>query len=729
MKLRAVFAFLFLCSIAIAQSKDAPPPQYIQTSGKTVTFVNPPGSGTITLEYLFTSGISAPTITVQGCGQGGTCTTLTAVSGANPYTTAANAMVSFSGGYFQYNVTATYSGTGTITVSFVGIQAKGGSGGGALFPTTAGVVCNTTTTASVNCPSSAIQSALYRSIFTFWGFGDSFMQGAGMPLPEKQSGFALIASGVPAPSQNFGQSGITSPQVTEIAFQNFGPSPTIPSVTFTDSGANDGDLDTCGGTTTSGCALNYKLSTEARYAFVSIPYQSRIFASNATATGTWSVDTNPVIFANPLLASPGSPLISSANSSTLNFSIPSSSSPVVGLTYFVTNGQTGTFTVSVDGTLQTDACSGTTTFSSGPCSAVALVQTTTTFFRQEFSVTPGTTHTIVVTQTSSQPVDVVSADWVAAATNTNVVFAMGPNAGFGNATTYETLTLAVATQLHADGLPIYYASQINGAPGVNDTTDVSQTATATCSGSLVASHPNSCGYANMAQTLDNVALANNYVFSVYDLNQNQINGTFPTPITVNAGPEGARANSFSNFNPNTVNPASQNSGLGIDFFHGQNNTVGIGFGLDMSTGLPFSGNFINKSYGSIGWYCHQHAAGFLTTNDESGYTSEWCIDYSTGNTYQLGNAAAAAHLTGIGTAIASATTIAPAHGITHVTGTAAIATITPLTNMSSTMGGCITLIADGIWTTVTGGNIISALTAVPTTPYAACYDGANWYIK
>lgn len=121
---------LSISAYAQQQSKDAPPPQYIQTSGSTVTFVNPPGSGTITIEYLFATGISAPTITVQGCGQGGTCTTLTPISGANPYTTATNSMAVFAGGYFQYNVTATYTGTGTITISFVGIQAKAGTGGG-----------------------------------------------------------------------------------------------------------------------------------------------------------------------------------------------------------------------------------------------------------------------------------------------------------------------------------------------------------------------------------------------------------------------------------------------------------------------------------------------------------------------------------------------------------------------------------------------------------------------
>lgn len=128
------------------QSKDTPPPQYIQTSGATVSFQNAPGSGTISLEYLFTSGISAPTCTVQGVGQGGTAVTLTAVSGTNPYTTATNAIVTFAGGYFRYTASCTYTGTGTITVAFVGIQAKAGSssggGGGSVAANATTLVSN-----------------------------------------------------------------------------------------------------------------------------------------------------------------------------------------------------------------------------------------------------------------------------------------------------------------------------------------------------------------------------------------------------------------------------------------------------------------------------------------------------------------------------------------------------------------------------------------------------------
>lgn len=83
----------------------------------------------------------------------------------------------------------------------------------------------------------------------------------------------------------------------------------------------------------------------------------------------------------------------------------------------------------------------------------------------------------------------------------------------------------------------------------------------------------------------------------------------------------------------------------------------------------------------------------------------------------------------VGSSIASASTIAPVAGIFHVTGTSAISTITPPGTMSSTIGGCLTIIADAAWTTNTAGNISAIMIASAGTPYKACYDGALWYIK
>lgn len=79
--------------------------------------------------------------------------------------------------------------------------------------------------------------------------------------------------------------------------------------------------------------------------------------------------------------------------------------------------------------------------------------------------------------------------------------------------------------------------------------------------------------------------------------------------------------------------------------------------------------------------------------------------------------------------VAAASTIAPSAKVAHITGTAAISTIERPLGSSSMLGGCITLIADGAWTTTTSGNISSTITAVANTPYQACYGGSKWYIK
>jgi lysophospholipase L1-like esterase len=88
----------------------------------------------------------------------------------------------------------------------------------------------------------------------------------------------------------------------------------------------------------------------------------------------------------------------------------------------------------------------------------------------------------------------------------------------------------------------------------------------------------------------------------------------------------------------------------------------------------------------------------------------------------------------VGSAIASAATIAPVSPITHITGTAAIATITnPGTGMAvngyGTFNGCLTLIPDGVFTTTTAGNIALASTAVVGRAMQMCYDSATskWY--
>jgi hypothetical protein len=80
--------------------------------------------------------------------------------------------------------------------------------------------------------------------------------------------------------------------------------------------------------------------------------------------------------------------------------------------------------------------------------------------------------------------------------------------------------------------------------------------------------------------------------------------------------------------------------------------------------------------------------------------------------------------------VASATTIALTTGLTHISGTTTIATITAPTNFAvASGGGCTILIPDGLWATNTAGNIAIATTAVVSKALEMCYDNATskWY--
>lgn len=83
----------------------------------------------------------------------------------------------------------------------------------------------------------------------------------------------------------------------------------------------------------------------------------------------------------------------------------------------------------------------------------------------------------------------------------------------------------------------------------------------------------------------------------------------------------------------------------------------------------------------------------------------------------------------VGTAIASATTIAPVAKITHVTGTTNVVTITPPAAYTTAgYGGCLVLIPDGLWSTTNAGNIAIATTGVVSKQLNVCYDAtaAKW---
>jgi hypothetical protein len=85
----------------------------------------------------------------------------------------------------------------------------------------------------------------------------------------------------------------------------------------------------------------------------------------------------------------------------------------------------------------------------------------------------------------------------------------------------------------------------------------------------------------------------------------------------------------------------------------------------------------------------------------------------------------------VGSAVASASTIAPISPTTHITGTTAVSTITRPTGCGLSTGySCtITLISDGGFSLATGGNIAAAETTTAGHSYRLTYDQATsrWY--
>lgn len=493
-----------------------------------------------------------------------------------------------------------------------------------------------TDTAAGAAQSGAVSSLTLKQVAKVWAFGDSFFSGAGATSAPQTSAISLISQRTPAALKNAGVAGAPSNYIGNEAFSAFLPDPVNPSVSLINGGANDGFFETCGLVTGSACVKGFTAETTATAAWVTIPSQFRIMASKATATGTWTADTTVAQAVPVSTVSNGTAMKSSVASSTLTFNIPSSASSQVGVRWFAVNAQTGTFTVTVDGTTVTDPCLAATTFSSAPCITYMVGGVSSTFgeYEEFFPVTPGSTHTVVVTTTNSANSGIISVDWIppAGTANTNTAFYVSTITIWPGSTIYNAAAQTMVTTLASYGLPIYFVDLINGTPGVNSTTDISTVATTLCPASTSNNHPNDCGYYDMAATIQNAEIANGFLFSNYQNAgyQMQSSGVFTAPLQIPV-PSGTRVQAYSYFNSGAALSA------GIDWFRGAQ-TYGTGFHKDASTGNPYSGAFINSSYGSTSGAGYSCIQGFnnSTAVADADYTSVHCISFATGASYQLG---------------------------------------------------------------------------------------------
>ena len=362
----------------------------------------------------------------------------------------------------------------------------------------------------------SVAGAQKAPLFVLQGYGDSYVAGSGAATPTIGGGFAQLSRTIPSvPAANFGVTGANSDAINLVVWTKVQPSPQVPSAYILDGGANDGP--TCG--TSNGCLANFQQELSASIARLTIPNQERTFASTCTQTsGTWTADTALYVIPAPTYhLNPGTAMQASGTGSVLTCTVTSRApSSKVGLNYQITNAQTGTFTVTVDGmSANYDMCSGTTTFTSAPCGGLTLPTggQTTTMFRQEFTGLLGTTHTVVITTTNAAKVDVTAVDALTQhpQPNSNYVVVFGPNAAFANSALYDAAIGSVAKQFAAEGARVVFAdlqSPNSPGPGVNNTTDIAQTATASCTASANANHPNDvCGYYHLTQTLVNATTA------------------------------------------------------------------------------------------------------------------------------------------------------------------------------------------------------------------------------
>ena len=533
---------------------------------------------------------------------------------------------------------------------------------------------------------------------------------------------------------NFAVPGTTQPTIALSVLANATPNAVYPSTWYIGHGEND--YTACPGGTTA-CQNLFSRAAMAGIYWAAVAPQQRTLGTNMTKSGAWVANTTlaPVNAITGNVA--GSAIQSVTSGDTLTITVPATNNGSVQLFVYAPTGTTGgSFTLvnSTTGTSYTDSCnSDSTTFNAYGCNGTGAWAAGPWALR--FATLAGVVNTITLTHTNATALTVIAHSYTTStpAANTNAVIARTAGAAYDTSGWTATALAAVVAQARADGLMSVLLSDARAAiASVADgsaTDGVSQTDSPIFGpGSTQTNHPRNYAHLMMEQAALQAEVANNYVVSV-------VGAGWPDPENV---ADTRRLTWQTPFNPTgattwaamyrDLNADSNYTTFGLKKYGG----VTAGAFLERIGSGPYpdggSGAYHASVVPSSGRECVQK---FTTANvvTESNFSNVVCAD-ANGNTTQSGYSMASYVVRPVGTAIASAATIAPSAGVTHVTGTAAITTITAPAGCVLTGKGCdVTFLPDGAWTLATGGNIAQASTAVVNRPMVLTWVNADakWY--
>ncbi|CAN5951055.1 unnamed protein product [Sphagnum jensenii] len=407
------------------------------------------------------------------------------------------------------------TGTGPVTITNTGI------------PSGTGVVAVNSGVSGIATPqvTSPLTNGLipYRGVF---GLGDSTYQGCCVDNATDDF-LADLSKDIPGYRYNLGESGAWTSDVTTVAWLNW---PLLnqndfPFVVY-EGGINNANY-------TNG--INYVQQsyqdTVAGITHIDIPLNLQQLSSTAASSSGWTPVTGIVAFGiNPAMT--GTFQQSTTSGTTVTYTLPAGANVVYWWGAATTSA--GTANVSLNGTLQTNYCTGNTTFNAFGCNGQVVASDFGggyAIFGQVFGGgNTSSSNILTVTVTSATGSGNTYFDGGAAtvpSTFQGVIGLQGviPQYLGANATAtaaYNTTIQSAYTALAAHGFSnLFFADVRNGVPAgpgntpewpaarpINTTTDF--VGGVNCPGGLVNLHLDSCGYKALAQIIESAAAAAGY---------------------------------------------------------------------------------------------------------------------------------------------------------------------------------------------------------------------------